>query len=352
MRILDFYIARTIVATSALCLLTLTGLSSIIKWVDQLRNVGQGNYTLLDAMIYVLYLVPRDIELFFPMAVLLGALIGLGMMASSSELVVMQSAGLSRFQITNSAMKTAIPLMLIIMALGEWVAPVAEQKANELQATKRSGGSLIKSSRGIWAKDGEWFVNIGEVEDVNHLRRIILYSFDSSMRLTQIIHAERAVYATDHWSLIEVRQTTLSQEQIELTQLANYRWETQLTPDKLGVVSVKPESLSIQGLLGYLDYLEQNNQSSARYELALWRKLMQPLTVAVMMLVALSFVFGPLRSVTMGARVLLGVVAGFSFYISSQIFGPLTLVYGLPAFIGAVLPAIIFSSVAIYYIRR
>ena len=152
MRILDLYIARMIVSTSSLCLLILTGLSGIIKWVDQLRLVGRGAYTMLDAGIYVLFLVPRDIEMFFPMAVLLGALIGMGMLASNSELVVMQVSGMSRLQITQSAMKTAIPLMIMVMALGEWGAPIAEKSAKELQATKISGGSLIKSS----GRDKQW----------------------------------------------------------------------------------------------------------------------------------------------------------------------------------------------------
>ncbi|NRD75049.1 LPS export ABC transporter permease LptG [Shewanella sp. VB17] len=352
MRILDFYIARTLVSTSALCLLILTGLSGIIKWVDQLRVVGRGTYSMVDAGIYVLFLLPRDIEMFFPMAVLLGALIGMGMLASNSELVVMQSAGLSRFQIALSAMKTAVPLMLMIMVLGEWGAPEAEKRANELKAMKTSGGSLIKSSRGIWAKDGDLFVNIGEIENINHLRNITLYEFNETLSLIRTIHAERGIFSNDHWRLIDVRQTDLTDEKITLTDLTLYNWQSTLTPDKLSAVSVKPESLSIQGLMDYLDYLKVNNQNSVRYELALWRKFMQPVTVAVMMLVALSFVFGPLRSVTMGARVLLGVIAGFIFYISSEIFGPMTLVYGLPAYIGAMMPALIFSAVAIYFIRK
>ncbi|MEI6860055.1 MAG: LPS export ABC transporter permease LptG [Shewanella sp.] len=352
MKILDLYIARTLVSSSALCLLILTGLSGMIKWVDQLRVVGRGSYTMLDAGIYVLFLIPRDIEMFFPMAVLLGALIGMGMLASGSELVVMQSSGLSRFQITLSAMKTAVPLMLMIMVLGEWGAPAAERRANELQAFKVSGGSLIASSRGVWAKDGDLFVNIGEVENINSLHNITLYKFDNTLTLVQTIHADHGIYSNDHWRLTDVKQTDLTKNKVTLTELAQYRWDSTLTPDKLSVVSVKPESLSIQGLVNYLDYLKVNKQDPGRYELALWRKIMQPVTVAVMMLVALSFIFGPLRSVTMGARVLLGVIAGFTFYISSEIFGPLTLVYGLPAFLGAAMPALIFSSIAIYFIRK
>lgn len=352
MRILDMYIAKVLISTSSLALLVLTGLSGIIKWVDQLRVVGRGTYTMMDAAVYVLFLIPRDIELFFPMAVLLGALIGMGMLASNSELVVMQSAGLSRLQITMSAMKTAIPLMIMVMMLTEWVAPVAELRAKEIKRTNVSGGSLIDSSRGIWAKDGDLFVNIGGAADINNLRDITLYEFDDTTTLISTIHADSAEYKDEYWQLKDVRRTTLKNEQVVLVNLDEDKWISSLTPEKLSVVSVKPEALSIEGLLDYLDYLESNNQASERYELALWRKLMQPVTVAVMMLVALSFVFGPLRTVTMGARVLLGVVAGFSFYICSEIFGPLSIVYGLPAFISAGMPALIFSIGALYYIRK
>ncbi|GGI70227.1 LPS export ABC transporter permease LptG [Shewanella gelidii] len=352
MKIIDWYIARVIVSTSALCLLILTGLSGIIKWVDQLRVVGRGAYTMMDAGIYVLFLIPRDIEMFFPMAVLLGALIGMGALASNSELVVMQVAGMSRLDITMSAMKTAIPLMLLVMALGEWGAPIAEQKANELQTTKITGGSLIKSRRGIWAKDGDLFVNIGEIKNVNRLQNITLYKFDKALQLNQVVHADSAEYAKDKWRLFNVSRTYLSDERVALKQVSEDEWRSTLTPDKLSVVSIKPEALSIQGLVEYLEYLKVNNQDQSRYELAFWRKLMQPITVAVMMLVALSFVFGPLRTVTMGARVLLGVVAGFTFYISNEIFGPMSLVYELPAFVGAAAPGLLFMGVAFYFIRR
>ncbi|MCF1457534.1 MAG: LPS export ABC transporter permease LptG [Shewanella sp.] len=352
MKILDLYIARVLLSTSALSLLVLTGLSGIIKWVDQLRHVGRGAYNMADAAIYVLFLVPRDIEMFFPMAVLLGALIGIGMLASNSELVVMQASGMSRLQITMSAMKTAVPLMLMVMALGEWGAPAAEQKAIDMKAKQISGGSLIQSHRGIWAKDGDLFVNIGEVVDMNKLGNITQYKFDTEQALTDIVHADSAVFQNDAWLMRNVTHTEITPEQIKMQKLDTNVWQSTLTPDKLNIVSIKPEALSIEGLVDYLEYLKVNYQDASRYELALWRKMMQPVTVAVMMLVALSFVFGPLRTVTMGARVLLGVVAGFSFYICNEIFGPMSMVYELPPAVGAIAPSLLFTAVALYFIRR
>ena len=104
--------------------------------------------------------------------------------------------------------------------------------------------------------------------------------------------------------------------------------------------------------MDYLDYLKANKQDSGRYELAFWRKIFQPLTIAVMLFMALSFIFGPLRSVTMGARIVLGIITGFAFYMTNQIFGPISLVYRLPPVFGAVLPSLLFVGVSIYFIRK
>ena len=119
-KILDLYIGRTIIATSSLVLATFVGLSAIIKYVEQLRKVGEGTYDLVQALLYVLLSIPRDIEMFFPMAALLGALIGLGMLASSSELVVMQAAGFSKLDIGLSVLKMVGPLMIMVTLVGQW----------------------------------------------------------------------------------------------------------------------------------------------------------------------------------------------------------------------------------------
>ena len=79
---------------------------------------------------------------------------------------------------------------------------------------------------------------------------------------------------------------------------------------------------------------------------------MQPVSVAVMLLVALSFIFGPLRTVTMGARIIMGVVTGIVFHLINEIFGPVVMVYQIPAIIGAVLPSILFIGFATYMMNK
>jgi len=352
MRILDAYIGRIIASTTFLTLAVFVSVSGIIKFVEQMRAVGRGNYDLSHAALYVLYAVPRDIEVFFPMSALIGGLIGIGMLASNSELVVMQAAGLSRLDIIKSVMKTATLLIFVSMAVGEWLAPTGEATAREIRAQAISGGSLISSKNGVWAKDGDYFVNIGEVLEQGKLKKIQIYRFNEDLKLESWLSAESAAYQEEAWLLYNIVSTQLSKQKITTTTVEKQIWQSSLTPEKLGVVTVTPESLSVRGLVDYLEYLEANEQDPSRYQLAFWRKLMQPITVAVMLLVALSFIFGPLRSVSMGARIMMGVVTGILFFICNEVLGSLSLVYQFPPIIGAISPSILFISAAWYFISK
>lgn len=350
MKILDVYIGKIIASTTAITLSVFVSLSGIIKFVEQMKAVGRGNYDLSHAALYVLYAIPRDIEIFFPMSTLIGGLIGIGMLASNSELVVMQASGWSRLDIIKSVMKTAVIMILISMAVGEWLAPRGEAAAREIRAQAISGGSLVSSKNGVWAKDGDYFVHIGEIKEHGELSNIQIYKFNEQLKLSSWVAADGAKYKTDSWELTGVVETFVNDENITSESLAVKSWRSSLTPDKLGVIT--PESLSISGLSDYLQYLEDNEQDTSRYQLAFWRKIVQPITVAVMLLVALSFIFGPLRSVSMGARIMMGVATGILFYISNEVMGSMSLVYQLPPLFGAVMPSIIFVSVALYLMQR
>ena len=351
-KILDVYIGKAILFATMICLFTLVGLSAVIKYVEQLRVVGRGTYGLVEALMFVLLKMPREITIFFPMAALLGALIGLGALASSSELVVIQAAGQSRFKIVLSAMKTAVPMMIIVMLMGEYVAPYSEQKAVELRGESISGQSIIRAQKGVWAKDKENFINIGEVNNGSELHNVTIYEFSESQRLVKTTQASKAVYVKKYWELTGIRITYFDSGSISVVEQPSLRWHSTLTPEKLDVVTIDPEDLSISGLYSYITYLDSNKQDAASYELALWRKIFQPISIGVMILLALSFVFGPLRTVTMGARILMGVIAGFTFYLASETFGPISLVYSLPPLIGAVVPSAIFTLIAVVQLRK
>ena len=354
MNTLDRYIGKSILGSIFATLLTLVGLSAIIKFVEQFRSVGKGTYDIWQAVAFTGLTIPKDIETFFPMAALLGALMALGNLASRSELVVMQAAGFSRFKIGMAVMKTALPLVLLTMVIGEWGIPQTEQFARDMRARALSGGSMLSMKNGVWAKDGNNFVFVRRVTDDAKLNDIYIYTFDQQRNLTELKHANQASYSEDEskWTLRQVNHSMISKDEITTSNRLSEKWETNLTPDKLGAVSLRPTSLSISGLYNYISFLRETGQDVSRFELTFWRKIFQPVSVGVMMLLALSFIFGSLRSVTAGARIVTGICFGFLFYVVNEIFGQMSVVYNMPAVFGALMPSLLFIVMIWWLLSR
>ncbi|MFK5130640.1 LPS export ABC transporter permease LptG [Glaesserella parasuis] len=352
MNVLERYIGRTILASIMLTLFMLVGLGAIIKFVEEFRSVGRGSYDGLHAAYYTLLTMPRDIETFFPIAALLGSLMGLGGLASRSELVVMQSAGFSRFRIGLAVMKTAIPLMVITMIMGEWGVPQTEQYARNMRSIAQSGGSMLATQGGFWAKDGNDFIYIRQIQDERNLNNILIYQFENQV-LKSIKQAEKATYSEQGWLLQQVDKSEIHESGITQSRETDQAWKTSITPSKLGIASLKPESLSISGLADYVGFLKDTGQDPKRFEITFWRKVFQPISMAVMMLLAISFIFGPLRSSTMGAKIVIGILAGFVFYVANIVFGNLSLIVSwLPVPIGALIPSLLCLSVVWWLLNK
>lgn len=353
--VLDKYIGGTILYSILMTLFILISISGIIKFVEQLKKVGDGDYSIWSAGIFTLLTVPRDIEVFFPMAVLLGALLGLGNLATCNELVVMQAAGFSRLQIAISVIKIAIPLVILVIIIGELISPAAEQWARNYRAEKILGKSLIVIDRGLWVKDGNNFIYIQHVVDKNEIKEVSIYEFNPQKKLQAVIFAVSGHYNFNsrQWQLSQVEKSLINNEkEISSSRSLLMDWKTNLSPEKLGIASMEPDSLAIRGLYNYINYLKDSGQEASVYQLSMWKKILSPFSSAVMMLMALSFIFGPLRSVAMGVRVFIGILGGFIFYLFNEGFGSLSLVYGIPPLIAAILSSILFLGFSIFLLMR
>jgi lipopolysaccharide export system permease protein len=352
MKILDRYLGIAIVTGTLLALLLLVSLGTLMEFVDEMDEIGKQNYTYLTAILFTLLTVPQRIYEFFPAAVLLGSLLSLGNMAANSELVVMRAAGVSVARIIRSALQVGLLLTIGAILLGEFVAPASEQKAHNVRHLAKSSKLALSTRDGLWAKDGNNFLNIQEVFPDMRLGGIRVYQFDENGRLYRFSVASSAEYTGHNWMLTNVRHTFISPERIVTRELAKERWERLLSPDLFDVITVKPQEMSANKLARYVEYLKQNRLDSSRYELAYWTRFTVPLSGLVMLLVAMPFVFGPLRSGGGGQRMFIGILIGVIFHLINQTFNKLGLVYGISPFIAATSPLFIFLTVSLGFIRR
>lgn len=351
MRILDRYIGATVVGSSLMTLLVLTSLSGFFSFLGQLEDLG-GNFGLWQAVEYVLFSLPRRAYEVFPTSVLLGSLLGLGALASHSELVVMRASGLSIRQITWAVIKSGILLMLAAIFLGEVLGPPGEQYAQTMRADTQSKSIHLQGDYGFWARDGSRFVHIRKVLPGTRLEDISIYEYNDQRELQSVTRAASAHYEENQWLLTDIQQSHISAHGVTTTRIDNIWWKSLLKPEVLDVLTVKPENLSAVALYQYVEYLRDNNLDSRRYELAFWVKLVTPFSALVMLLVAMPFVFGPLRSTGAGQRILVGVLMGMGFFLLNQGLNQMGLVYGFNPALSAILPSILFAILGFVGLKK
>jgi lipopolysaccharide export system permease protein len=355
--ILDLYIARIIVQQTLLAFAVLLGLFVFVTFIDQLGDLGVNDFGITDAIRYVVLTIPRTIYELFPMAALLGSMLGLSILANDSELTVMRASGMSVFQIAAAALKIGVLFALVAVLLGEFVTPTTETMAQRGRAEALQRHIKQQTDFGLWMKDNRTFVNVGEVLPDLTLLRLRIIEFDENDRLRGFAYAKKGEFDTPYesqgWRLLDVRQTLVDEEGSARPQLVDAAvWETQVSPDILSVFLIKPDQLSIWQLNQYIGHLNTNSQDTRRYKLAFWSKLFLPLSTAVMVILAIPFVFQQIRSGGPGRNLFIGIMLGVAFYVVDKGFGNIVQVYNIPPFLGALIPVAAFSALAVLMFRR
>ena len=142
------YIGKTVLLNTLLVLLVLVALTALFSFIGELDDVGKGNYDVITASIYVIFRMPGTAYELFPSAVLLGSLLGLGGLATHSELTVMRSAGISIMQIAGAVALIGLVLMTLVAFIGVFVMPVAESRAQSIRNAALSNRVSISAKTG------------------------------------------------------------------------------------------------------------------------------------------------------------------------------------------------------------
>lgn len=353
MSIIDRYIGKHIAVTVLVVLLALLGVDVFFYLVNELRYVGKGNYDTWAALRFIAMTVPRKIYILFPWAALLGALLALGNLARSSELVAMRVARVSVARIAWSAMKIGLILTTIMFLCGEVVSPAAERRAQRKKMLALSGGQAIQAHFGTWVRNGDEFIHIGTVKKPQELYDVTRYKFDDNLKLQAVTFTESLEKHDQLWHLHEVKGTRFGDHGTQ-TFAATERQEHAVVDESiLQASTVKHlERLTIKNLYEVIKKRTSQELNALEYQRAFWTKVLQPFAALVMFFLAVPFVFGPLRSASFGLKVLVGIFVGFSFHTLNSIFGPLTSVLGISPFIAATIPILMFFTLGLGLILR
>ncbi len=347
-RTLNRYLAREVVAAVGLILIGFLGLFAFFDLLGEFRDLGKGSYQIRQVFAYVLLSAPTHAYELMPVVVLIGTLYVLAHLASNSEFTVMRAAGMSPGQAGGMLLKTGLAFAVATFAIGEWVAPAAEEAAQEVRMRALSGAYGQNLYTGLWFKDERAFINVRQAREANQLTGVRIYEFDADYRLESITSAASGEYQeAGTWRLSEVVQTRFTADGLRTTKREQTPWRTAVTPDLISVLAVDPERMSAWDLYRYTQHLADNRQKTGRYEIALWKKLFYPVATLVMMALALPFAYMHARSGMVGVKVFLGIMLGILFHTLNSLFAHIGLLQGWPPFAAAALPGAAFFLAAV-----
>lgn len=353
MKLLGRYIASSVLWATLAVLLVILGLDIIFSLLDEMDGL-KNDYALPQALNYLLVRLPGRIYLFLPVAILVGVLIGLGNLATTSELTVIRAAGVSIPRIILQACKPVFALLLLAMLASELWLPQLDQWAKSYRWEKLNAqqpSSLI-TTQDLWLQEGLNFYSINLARNDGQLRGIQIYRLHEDWSLHQMISAPRASYSGQEWQLFNAREVTFNSEQVQQQLHNQLSVNLPLQPKYLALQAQDAADLPPSQLWHYAQYLSSNAEPAGDYLLAFWNKTLLPVTVFAVVLLGASFTFGPLRSVPAGTRVFNGIIIALGVKFAQDLLGPSALIWGFNPIVAVLVPAGVCALAGLWLIYR
>jgi lipopolysaccharide export system permease protein len=352
MRILRRYILRSIMTTTGLVLAVLLGLAVFIEFVGQLDDIGTGDFGMPHALLYAILKLPNLAHVMLPMAVLLGAMLGLGGLANHGELVAIRAAGVSTGRLAGAVMVTGLVLTLIALVLGEYVGPPLDSYARQFRTNAKHADTGIATGSTVWIRDGDTILNITGLGDSFRFGGVFLFRLQPG-GLASVGRADSAgVDDENQWVLNNYSESVFDRDTVRTRRMRQSTQANNLSPDLVGLAVVRPSSLRGLELYRYIKYLEQNELDARRYVGAFWSRIASAIAVTPMCVLALPFVMGRMRSSGTGARMIVGLIIGLAYFLASRSLEDGGQVYELNTVLVAWLPTIALILVTTVVLAR
>ena len=353
MKILNRYLAVSLLKGYFPVLAIFLAVFSLIVFVEELDDVGKGRYTFWSAGEFLLLTLPTRLVFLAPFVALLGSIMALGSLANGRELIAIQAAGVSPYQIAWSVMKVGACFIILVGFLEEVVNPTLDQEAYFKRSMALSDSGAYKGKQGFWFRDGRRFIRIHQIRYGESPENLDIFEFNDAGQLDFYMHAQEAeIVNPQKWTLKNIKKQVIHGYSVSLEQMESLEWDSPLKQNEIRLLTLPSSTLAPSELYQYMEVLKRKKQNYLRYELSFWDKIFMPLNTGLMILVAVPFVFGPLRMSAAGKRVFIGSLIGLGYYLMTEISKHVGILFGASPLITTAAPFLLLSLVTFVLWRR
>jgi lipopolysaccharide export system permease protein len=350
--ILGRYILRQITQGALLTLLILVSISLFFTFIGELGDIGRGYYDMLQVSKYVALRIPGKAVEFMPLAVLIGTILSLGGLASNSEIIAMQAAGVSVARLLRTVIFSAMSLAVLTFVVADVVVPTSETTARTIRSSAISNTPALIGKKGLWVKDASQVIHIDVLKPGGRAMGIKIYRLDESGSLFQTLTAETATQVESQWRLEAVQSVQFGQDSVQTEDFDELIYTGKISNKLLDALLIEPRQMSSADLYDYKSFLIKNNLDDSVESLTFWQKVFVPLTVIVMCLLAVPFVLGSQREGNAGQRLITGILLGLAYAVVSKLITQFGVQLNLLPVLNAIAPSVLFFILAIYLLYR
>jgi lipopolysaccharide export system permease protein len=316
---IDRYLYRTVLLYTLMAMAVLLTLGALFVFISQQADIGTGEYSTADAFLFTFLNLPEQVFELLPIGALIGALMGLGHLAAGSELVVTRASGVSVWRIAWPVGLAGLTLSLIMYGVGEYVAPPLAQFAKREKNASKMADISFAGKSSAWVKEGNLILRVSTGEADQSFGGVSLFELAAPNRLRSIQRAERISIADPgHWRMHNVATTSFGDDHVDSAMVDEVTIRSTVNPDFLGLAATDPDMLTLRGLKSYIEHLRRNSLDTAYYAIGYWSRIARIFAVIIVTLLALPFVFGPLRTAGAGTRTVIGVMLGVVFFLITR----------------------------------
>jgi lipopolysaccharide export system permease protein len=351
MKIRDRYIAKTLLSYTLVVLVVWLSIYSFFNFLTEINFVGQESYTLLSAIKYIVLKMPEVTYSQASPVILLGCVLGMGHLATTNQLLIFRASGASILKITTITLKNALIFVIVIITIGEFFAPMSSNFA-EFSRSNALGNNVVSSNHeGFWIRDGDNFINVKNNIDGKLFSEITVIEVNSSNKIERVIKSENAVFDGNSLDMSGTEIFSIRNEgffdNISLKERNSYNKTVSFDQDLIDSLEKEPKDLTTWTIIKQIQFLSDNKLRSGVFEVELYKRLIKPVTLVAMILLAMLFIFGSSRDVTLGRKIFFGAALGLSFEILSRIASAMALSFDFNPLLSAILPSALVMLIAI-----
>jgi lipopolysaccharide export system permease protein len=352
--ILQRYIGISVVKGWLLVMLVLGAIFGLISFTQELDRIGS-DYNTLAVARYTLLTLPDQLVRLAPVIALLGSIVALASLDRYNELTIVSCTGFSPAQLLGALALPTVLLMTGLWVCMEYITPQLQQSAEQQRQKLRDGGNEWLPGGGLWSTDGRRYIHLVKMSADHVPGEISLFEFGDSGQLVRALRANTAIVSKDRsWLFQQVREKILVKGQLQTRSHKELKITNLWSSDELPTLTLRSDSMNLSVLYRYSQYLAANGQPMEKYLNAFWQRLLMPLTVLAMVLLAtpISASVTAGRDRSLGVNIGIGAVLGILFYLGAQIIFSLgqLLQWNIP--LVALLPTLVILLCALLLLRR